>query len=140
MPDRNQVAAEKFGKLVVEKIKDAPLEWFDVRIKGKGRSALDQGGHHELAKLSKPVQDLIRDCINSAVSTSMFDFLSSLNEMHDIDGDVTIAVNGVDIFSVNEDGLHYELLGEEGWEVKYSKYPSSEEIDEKYALIHKNSQ
>ena len=133
MSKSEQIVAEKFGRLIIEKMKDEPLQWFDVIVKGKAKSPKDRGFHKALAKLPKETLDLIRDCIIDATTTGIFDFLATLNEMNDFREGIQITVDGVDVFSVNDDGLHYELLGEDGWEAKFSKFPTSDEVDDKYA-------
>lgn len=126
---------ERFGKILIEQLKDYSLDWVKDQIEGKGKSLRNRGFHQELSKLSSANQSLVLDVVNAALSAGMHNLLARLNEMHDFNEGIAIEVDGVNVLSINPDGIHYELFGECGWETKFSHYAKLEDLDEKYSTI-----
>lgn len=134
--NENQDILDKFGKVIISGFKDNPLIWFDNWCNGEVAVDADIVRHKELSKLSKYQIDFIRDCIIRCLTLGIHDFLHQLTVFRESEDDVHLIINGVDLFNIS-DGLNYEQFSEDGWDARFSKYPSSDEIEEKYRKIFK---
>ncbi|MHC4875640.1 MAG: hypothetical protein ACYTGL_04020 [Planctomycetota bacterium] len=98
-------AVDKFGKIVVNKLRDAAIDDFDrLTERGYNAPAL-QPLQDELAAMSPNQLAAIRRAVISAVDNGMHDFLFAVGEYHDCDKSIQIIVDGHDVAD-SSDGLN----------------------------------
>ncbi|QDT01339.1 hypothetical protein [Adhaeretor mobilis] len=114
-------AVDKFGKIVVTKLRDNAIDFFDLASQGHWRAPSLQNLQRELADQTPEQIDLIRRCVIQAIETGMHDFLFALVEANDFEN-VHVMVDGVNVAD-ESDGLHGEQFTEEGWIAKFAKHP-----------------
>ena len=116
--------AERFGRLLVEKLRDNAIGLYDGLANGHWKAPALQRLQDELAELTPEQRDLVRRCLIAAVDNGLHDFLFALGEAHDSQAGIAILVDGVNI-AEQSDGLHGEPFGSDGWIAKFSKYPEA---------------
>ena len=115
-------AVDKFGELVITKLRDCAIEFFDLAARGNWRAPSLQSLQTELVRQSPEQIDLIRRCLVRAVDHGMHDFLFALAEAHDLGKGIEVVIDGQNVVSLS-DGLHGEQFGDDGWITKFGKYP-----------------
>ena len=118
---------DKFGRFFVENFRDKALDHLQTMFDGKWKAPDLQPLQEKVSSLSTDLEETVRELVENLLTTAMHDVLFAFQESHDCDVGIEITVNGQPIAAVS-DGLHGEIFGEEGWIVRFSKYPSKEEI------------
>ncbi len=136
--DANKEALDAFGSIIVDMMKDYALDEFEyLRTTQRGIDPLVGGLQKEVSALPDAIQEVIRDCIINSISTGIYGFLSKLFELHyhGHDAVAKVLINNVDIMSVS-DGINTEYSSSTGWDSRFSKYPTNEDVLKKYAVKH----
>ena len=81
----------------------------------------------KISLLNEGEKQTVRDIAEQIITAGMHDLLFALQEQADTDGAVRVLVDGKEIAKLS-DGLHGEIFGDEGWIMRYSKYPSEPQI------------
>lgn len=118
---------EKFGKFFVQSVRDKSLENLHSMLDGRWKAPNLQPLQDKVSSLSPELRVLLCEFTEHLLTNAMHDLLFALQESHDCNGGIEIMVDGKSIAKLS-DGLHGEIFGEDGWIVRYSKYPSEEEI------------
>jgi hypothetical protein len=117
---------DKFGQLLVTKLRDTALDFFEGLALGHWKSPSLKRLQAGLAGLSPRQHELVRRCVVACVDRGVHDFLFALGESHDSDSGIQIVVDGRDIAELS-DGLQGEPHGEHGWIAKFGKHPEGQE-------------
>jgi hypothetical protein len=117
---------DKFGQLLVTKLRDAALDFFGGLARGHWKSPSTRQLQADIAELSSEQRELVRRCVLACVDRGIHDFLFALSESHDCNGGISLVLDGRDIASLS-DGLHGEPYGEDGWVAKFGKHPEGRE-------------
>jgi hypothetical protein len=67
-------------------------------------------------------------CVVAALDHALHDFLFKLQEQADFEHAIEVRVHGENVENLGE-GLHYELLGPDGWRARFSRYGEPSEIN-----------
>ena len=131
--DKEREALDLFGEIIVHYLKDSALKDYE-NIKGNkyGSGSPESGLSKAVSSLSEEAQEVIRDCIITAIATGVHDCLAKIDDLRD-SGDMTILLDGVDIIRAS-DGINAEYMLEEGWEARFSEYPTTEAVLKKYII------
>lgn len=113
-------AVDRFGRLVVTRLRDAAITHHDLAVKRHWKAPALQNLQSDLAALSPEQRQVVRRCVIDALDTGMHDFLFALQEMHG--HGVEILVDGENVAALS-DGLHGESFSEDGWIARFGKYP-----------------
>ena len=119
---------DKFGKLFVENLRDRPLDYLQLLFDGMCKAADVQRLQSKVSSLSPDVKATVRELVEDLLTNAMHDILFAFQESHDDKTGIEIIVDGEPIAELS-DGLHGEIFGEEGWIVRFSKFPSEAEIN-----------
>lgn len=130
-PNAPRLAMEKFGRLVIENCKDETVGRFEWLLNDVGASDLSRALSAKIAAIPEETKDALRDCVIESAMNGVHDFLFALQQSQDFGEGIEVTVDGFDIVQAS-DGLHGEIFGEEGFDAKFSKYPTSDDIEEKY--------
>ncbi|WP_088341940.1 DUF6547 family protein [Robiginitalea sediminis] len=114
---------DKFGKLVVEKLRDKQIDAFQGLIKGKWRDKKSKELHAKLSKFTLNQKQVVADVLEEALENAMHDFLFAIQESNDLDDGLKVYMNGKNVAELS-DGLHGEIFGEEGWVHRFSRHKS----------------
>ena len=117
---------DKFGAFFVRNLRDKILDCLETLLAGKSKALEVQELQRKLAQLSEDEKKLVRDLVEDITTDGMHDLLFALQEEADAGGAIRVLVDDKEVAKVS-DGLHGELFGDEGWIVRYSKYPSEKE-------------
>lgn len=118
---------EKFGKLFVENVRDKSLDYLQFMFDGRWKAPELQALQTRIASLTPDLKATVRELVENLLTHVMHDTLFALQECHDGNSGIEIMVDGQAIAGLS-DGLHGEIFGEDGWIVRYSKYPSEAEV------------
>ena len=118
---------DKFGKFFVENFRDETLDYLQFMFDGKWKAPALQPLQNKVSSLSTDLKATVRELVENLLTHAMHDVLFAFQESHDCNVGIEITVDGQPIAGLS-DGLHGEIFGEEGWIVRFSKYPSEEEI------------
>jgi hypothetical protein len=113
---------DKFGKFLVNHLRDGALDYFEGLTRGRWKSATTQKLQADLASLSAEQRAMVQQCLTTCVDHGIHDFLMALGEAHFRQQGIQINVDGQDVAEVS-DGLEGEPHGAQGWIAKFSKYP-----------------
>ncbi len=114
-------AVDKFGALVVNKLRDAAIEHYDGLASQRWKAPALQQLQSDLASLSPDQRAVVRRCVISAIDSGMHDFLFGIVEQHDDDESIHLLVDGHDVAALS-DGLHGEQFTDDGWIAKFGAY------------------
>ncbi|MGS2727544.1 hypothetical protein ACU8DI_13115 [Psychroserpens sp. BH13MA-6] len=114
---------EKFGKLIVEKLRDKQIDWFKGLIQGKLTSTESKELHAELTKLTQEEKQVVADVLEKVLEKSMHDFLFAIQESNDLDSGLKVFMDGENVAELS-DGLHGEIFTEDGWVQRFSRHKS----------------
>ena len=114
-------AVDKFGKIVVNKLRDAAIADYDGLASQRWKAPALQQLQADLAALSPDQRAVVRRCVILAIDAGMHDFLFSIVEHHDFDNSILVLVDGHDVAELS-DGLHGEQFTEDGWIAKFGAY------------------
>jgi len=126
---------DKFGELAIKYFKNLPLLDIEAFFKGLSPDVSAQAFQRKLVSLDDDVKELIKACVTYATTSALFYFLDDLQYFYDGNHDISVLVDGDNLVGMSEEGIIFEPMGEEGWEARFSKYPTTNEIYEKYAEI-----
>ena len=115
---------DKFGKFIVENMRDKGIEFYDNLAQGLWKAPSLKLLQEELKQFDEEQLSIIRKCIVSSIDNSIHDFLFALQESSDMNNDVQIVIDGHNICKLS-DGLQGELYTEDGWYSKYSSFGES---------------
>ena len=119
---------EKFGRLFVGSVRDTSLEYLQFMFDGKWKAPDLQPLQKKVCNLSPDMKAMVYELTEGLLTHAMHDLLFAFQESHDCDTGIEIMVDGQAIAGLS-DGLHGEIFGEEGWIVRYSKFPSDAEVE-----------
>ena len=66
--------------------------------------------------------------VETLLTHAMHDLLFAFQESHDCESGIEITVNDEPVAAMS-DGMHGEIFGEDGWIVRFSKYPAEAEVE-----------
>ena len=112
---------DKFGKFLMEHLRDRAIEHHDGLASGRWKAPALQQLQLEIQSCTDEQELLIRACLLSAIDAGIHDFLFKLQEQADFENDIQVFVDGVNIVPLS-DGIQAEPYGEEGWIARFSKY------------------
>jgi len=112
---------DKFGRFLMENLRDRCLEHFELLAEGKWRAPSLQTLQAEVASLDERQREVARKCIIAGVDSAIHDFLFKLQERSDFENDIHMVVDGENIVPLS-DGIHGEPYGDDGWQARFSKY------------------
>ena len=115
---------EKFGRLVIETIRDKPIHHHILMQQGHWKTPAVQELQRALASLPPEQKELMLKAVTDAVDTALHYFLMALQEAHDREQGIEVRVDGENI-AERSGMLHGEHFGEEGWIAKFSKFPQN---------------
>jgi hypothetical protein len=119
---------DKFGKFFVENLRDKALEHLEFMFVGWWKAPELQPLQGKLVNLSPDMKIMVREVVEKTLTTAMHDLLFAFQESHDGKTGIEIVIDGKSAGELS-DGLHGELFGEDGWIVRYSKFPSKDETE-----------
>lgn len=120
-------ALDKFGRFVMDKLRDKAFGYFEGLVAGLWKSEDAALLQEELARCDPAQVELVRRCVRFAVDSSIHDFLFALQGAGER-GDVVVIVEGENV-ALKSDGLHGELFGEDGWQARFSKFGEPPEVE-----------
>lgn len=123
----------KFGKLIVEIFKDKQLEFLQGLLQSHDGPPEYSVLKSNLSGLTSEDKDLILAHVTNAIINGLHDWFLELEYSFMDKGGISFIVDGVDITS-KSDGLNAEILGENGWERRFSKFPMLDDLEKKYDL------
>ena len=112
---------DKFGRFLMENLRDRCLEHYELLAQGKWRVPSIQNLQTDVAAMDERQRDVARRCIVAGVDSAIHDFLFKLQERADFENDIHVIVDGEDVVPLS-DGIHGEPYGDDGWQVRFSKY------------------
>ena len=118
---------EKFGKFFVENFRDKSLEYLLGMFDGKWKAPDLQPLQSKVSNLSPELKAVAYELTDGLLTHAMHDLLFAFQESHDCNTGIDIMVDAKPIAQLS-DGLHGEIFGEDGWIVRYSKFPAEAEI------------
>lgn len=113
---------DKFGKLIVQSLRDRALEQNEMLLRGQLKGLPMQHLQERIAKLSPDEKALIHDVVVDLLDTALHDVLFSIQEAHDSNSGIEILVDGQNVAEISG-MLNGELLGPDGWISKFSRFP-----------------
>lgn len=124
---------EYFGKFLIENFKDIPLDIVNSLLDGSPSFKAIQGLQNKLVQLDEKTKDLIRACITRASIVAITSFLDEISQIDTYERkDIEILLNGKSVFDRTDEELGWYLVGDDGWDACFSRYPSMGKIYEKY--------
>lgn len=124
---------DRFGRLIIETLKDEPLRIYDNMCQGKMNSPGSKAISKVLGKLSLEDRVFIKDLLIQSTISGIHAFLFELTENYNMGEGIDILIDGNNVIEMS-DGLYGELFGDKGWEARFSNYSSSEAVYEKYII------
>jgi hypothetical protein len=118
---------EKFGKFFVENFRDKSLDYLQTMFDGGWKAPEIQPLQDKVSNLSLDLKATVRELVETLLTNAMHDLLFAFQESHDRQQGIEIMVGGQPVAGLS-DGIHGEIFGEDGWIVRYSKFPSEVEI------------
>lgn len=111
----------KFGKFIVENMRDKGIEFYDKLAQDLWKAPSLKLLQEDLKQFNEEQLLIIRQCIVASIDNSVHDFLFALQESSDMNKDVQVVVDGHDVGKLS-DGLQGELYTKDGWYSKYSSF------------------
>jgi hypothetical protein len=115
---------DRFGKFVIEYLRDAPLDRLEQLLAGEMKSPDLQQLQQGLRDLDQETVALVRKCVEVILNAALHGFLFALAENNDRKGDVVVMAEGVNV-ATKSDGLQGEPYGNRGWIAKLSRHPAT---------------
>ncbi len=119
---QNQKASDLFGELLMSRVRDTQIQFWDQTLVGETRHANYQQVYEALSQ-SIDAQQLasIRDLIPYVVDNVIAHFLGMLEARKEID--IAVHLEGQTVPNLRKvtEGLESALYGEDGWIAKFSK-------------------
>lgn len=117
-------ALDKFGKFIVENLRDRAIEQHEMLLQGRLREPAMQELQRQVMALAEDERLLIRNVVIDVLDTAMHDLLFAIQDAHDRELGIEVFVDGENV-AEKSGMLHGEHLGEGGWIETYSRYESS---------------
>ena len=127
---------EFFGEILMRRFRDKAI---DSHLLYQNPDFKDKDPLHAyVVSLDEATQQRILLLIMQAISAGMHDFLYALANDEEVSHRIKVLVDGQDVVNICRDGLNAEVEGggDDGWESRYSKYPSSNETLVKMGLAN----
>lgn len=112
---------EKFGKFMVENLRDKAMEQHDMLQAGKLRGRAIQDLQRRVGELSEDQKATVKDVLVDALDTALHDLLFAFQDAHDRSLGVEVLVDGENVAELSG-MLQGEPLGEDGWVERFSRY------------------
>lgn len=119
---------EKFAAFFVQNLRDKMLDDLETLLRGGSKAPATQELQNKISKFNEAQKQTIRETAEDIITSGMHDLLFALQEEADTNGAIKILVDGQEVAKLS-DGMHGEIFGDDGWIVRYSKYPSAVEIE-----------
>jgi hypothetical protein len=119
---------KNFGAFVVQNLRDKMLDDLEMILRGAYKAPDFEKLQESVATFSDFEKQVVRDIAENIITTGMHDLLFALQEESDADGAIRLFVDGKEVAKLS-DGLHGEIFGEDGWIVRYSRYPSQQQTE-----------
>jgi hypothetical protein len=116
-----QRSLDKFGRFVMEHLRDPALECSDRLTAPIRKARRLEALQVELADLSESQRAIVRRCVARCIDTAIHDFLFKLQERADFENDIQVFVDGRNVVKLS-DGIHGEPYSEDGWQARFSRY------------------
>mgnify|MGYP001557793087 CR=1 FL=1 len=111
---------DRLGKLVMQRLRDEPFEFFEKLTQGHWKGPSLQRLHRDLRSLSPEQLQIVRRCVRFAVDEGIHSFLFGLQEACEKEK-LELRIQGDNVLDLT-DGLHGELFTEDGWQARFSKF------------------
>lgn len=112
-------ASSKFGKFVVDSIRNRALEQNQMLLEGKLKGHSIQSIQERVLKLDPEIREIIREIVVDAFNTATHDFLFAVQDAHDRELGIEVFVDGLNVAEASG-MLHGECVGEDGWIERFS--------------------
>jgi hypothetical protein len=119
---------DKFGEFFVQNLRDRMLHKLERLLGGKSKAPELQKLQSQLSGFTDDQKQVLCDAVEEVITSGMHDLLFAIQEHADNDGPFKVLVDGQEVAKLS-DGLHGEIFGEDGWIVRFSKYPCPTEIE-----------
>jgi hypothetical protein len=124
--DQNETL-DKFGKFVINVLRDKQIDHFNGLIEGKWRSKKAQRLYHKLSKFDRDEKKVIADVVEDILTNATHDLLFAIQVENSLETGLKVMMDNKNVAELS-DGLHGELFEDQGWIQRFSKYqPLSEE-------------
>jgi hypothetical protein len=120
-------ALDKFGQFFVQNLRDRMFDDLERLLSGRSQPPAVRKLQAQLSGFTDEQKQVLRDLTEELVTAGMHDFLFAIQEQADAGGAFKVLVEGQEVAKLS-DGLHGEIFGDDGWIVRFSKYPSPVEI------------
>ena len=117
---------DKFGAFIVEILHDKMLYELEMLLRGGCKAPELQELQSRVCTFTDAQKHLIQELAERIIG--MHDLLFAIQEQADAAGGVRLLVEGQEIAKLS-DGLQGEIFGEDGWIVRFSKYPARTEVE-----------
>lgn len=114
--------ADKFGRFLVEKLRDEAIDFHDGLVAARWKSPSLQELQSALSGLSDEQRTIARRCFMAGIDSGLASFLAALELAHETRSGIVVVVDGEDV-AEQSDGLAGELWSDEGWLKRYSRHP-----------------
>ncbi len=119
---------DKFGEFIVQKLRDKMLHNLEMMMSGNWNAPDLRELQTKVSCITDAQKQTVRELAEELITVGMHDLLFALQEEADSGGAVRVLVDGNDVSQLS-DGLHGKIFGDEGWIVRFSKYPSEAEFE-----------
>lgn len=117
---------DQFGEFIVQNLRDRMFEGLERLMGGGSKAPAVQKLQAQLSSFTPEQKQVLRDLVEDLTTTGMHDLLFAIS---DSGGAVKVLVDGHDVAQLS-DGLQGEIFGDDGWIVRFSKYPSPVQMAE----------
>lgn len=116
----SQVALDKFGQLLMKRVRDEAVTDWKMMIDGRMKGASAEKVREFLGRLSEADKKLFSQLIPGVVDTVLHHLLWTVEQESDLYVGVETD-NGIENLREISDGLPGELYSDEGWIARFSK-------------------
>ena len=116
----SQVALDKFGQLLIKRVRDEAVTDWKMMIDGRMKGASAEKVREFLGRLSEAEKKLFSQLIPGVVDTVLHHLLWTVEQESDLYVGVETD-NGIENLREISDGLPGELYSDEGWIARFSK-------------------
>ena len=114
-------ALEKFGEVLIQKVRDEAIEQWDRTLDGTSTAPALKKVRDALSPLSAAQNVELKKIVSQVVDTTIHHLLWTLEQDSFITVQVKLKTGTVDNISSVSDGLAGELYSDDGWIRKYSR-------------------
>ncbi len=119
---------DKFGKFIIENLRDKAIEQHLLMQQGHWKSPRVQKLQKAIAQLSKEQKEVLLEAVVDVIDTALHDLLFAFQDAHDRKLGIEILADGENV-SETSGMLNGEQLGTDGWVVRFSRFPSRGKTD-----------